>query len=78
MGSQGVLGNEGRLENHCNQAPCSPSSRLFIHFSHTTPIVGSLTVKSPERQIVGVLIVRFLEYQQRNVNLQNGSSDGGG
>ena len=36
------------------------------------PIVGTLIVGSPEHQIAGVLIVRFLEHQQRNVNLQKG------
>ena len=43
-----------------------------------TPIVGTLIVGSPERQIVGVLIVRFLEHQQRNVNLQKKGRFGNG
>ena len=42
------------------------------------PIVGSLIVEFPERQIVGVLIVSFPEHQQRNVNLQEGRSSGDG
>ena len=37
-----------------------------------------LTVRSPERQIVGDLIARFPEYQQCNVNLQKWPSNGGG
>ena len=32
--------------------------------------VGTLIVESPERQVLRALIVRFLEHQQRNVNLQ--------
>ena len=40
--------------------------------------VGTLIVGSPDHQIVGVLIVSFPKYQQRNVNLQKGSSEGGG
>ena len=35
-------------------------------------MVGTLIVGSPERQIVGGLIIRFPEHQQRNVNLQKG------
>ena len=31
-----------------------------------------------ERQIVGVLIVKFPEHQQKNVNLQKGRSGSGG
>ena len=34
-------------------------------------IVGTLIVGSPKHQVVGALIVIFLEYQQRNVNLDN-------
>ena len=34
-------------------------------------IVGTLIVGSHKRQVVGALIVRFLEHQQRNVNLDN-------
>ena len=40
--------------------------------------VGTLIVGSPERQIVGSLIVRFSEHQTRNVNLQKGHSEGAG
>ena len=40
--------------------------------------VGTLIVRSFRRQIVGVLIVRFLEHQQRNMNLQKGRSGDGG
>ena len=40
-------------------------------------IVRTLTFRSPERKIVGVLIVKFLEHQQRNVNLQKGRLGGG-
>ena len=42
------------------------------------PSVGTLIVGSLERQIVGVLIVRFPEYQQRNVNLQKERLGSGG
>ena len=35
-------------------------------------VVGTLIVESLERQIVGVLIIRFPEHQQHNVNLQKG------
>ena len=41
-------------------------------------MVGTLIVGSSERQIVGGLIIRFLEHQQRNVNLQKGSFKGDG
>ena len=41
-------------------------------------IVRTLIVGSPERQIVGVLIVRFLEHQQRNMNMKKGRSGGSG
>ena len=40
------------------------------------PLVGSLIVGSPKRQIVRVLNVRFSEHQQRNVNLQKRRSGG--
>ena len=33
------------------------------------PIVGTLIIRSPERQVVGALIVRFSKHQQCNVNL---------
>ena len=38
------------------------------------PIVRTLIVGSLERQIVGVLIVRFLEHQQSNLNMKKGRS----
>ena len=77
-GVKRVLGNRGMLENRCSQAPCNPSSRLFIRFPQTMPIVRNLIVRSPECQIVGVLIVRFPKHQQCNVNLKKGRSDSGG
>ena len=40
--------------------------------------IETLIVKSPERQIVGVLIIIFPEHQQRNVNLQKGHYGGDG
>ena len=42
------------------------------------PIVGTLIVVSHESQIVGVLIIRFPEHQQRNVNLEKRRSGDGG
>ena len=42
------------------------------------PIVETLIVGSPECQIVGVLIIRFLEHRQHNVNFQKGRSDNDG
>ena len=53
---------------------------MFFVFFITKKLktIGTLIVESLERQIVGVLIVRFLEHQQRNVNLQKGSSNSGG
>ena len=45
---------------------------------YNTLFVGFLIVRSPEHQIVRVLIIRFLEHQQRNVNLQKGRFDDGG
>ena len=51
-----------------------PVVETFYSLPQTAPIVGTLIVKSLERQIVGILIVRFPEHQQRNVNLQRGRS----
>ena len=39
--------------------------------------IGTLIVGSPKRQIVGVLIIKFPEHQQRNVNMQKGCFNGG-
>ena len=39
--------------------------------------IGTLIVGSPKCQIIRVLIVKFLEHQQRNVNVQKGSFNGG-
>ena len=42
------------------------------------PIVRTVIDGFPKRHVVGVLIVRFPVYQQRNVNLQKGRSSNGG
>ena len=44
-------------------------NNLFIHYIYTV-IVGTLIFGSPERQVVGILIVNFPEHQQHNVDLQ--------
>ena len=71
-GVERVLGKGvGAARESLKPSPCSLSTRLFIRFPQTTPIVGTLNVGSPEHQIVGVLIVRFLEHQQHNRNLDD-------
>ena len=50
-----------------------------MHFSSShKESIRTLKVRSPERQIVRVLIVIFLEHQKRNVNLQKGHFGSGG
>ena len=41
-------------------------------------MVWTLIFGSPERQVVGILIISFPEHQQHNVNLQKGRFDGSG
>ena len=67
-GVESILGN-GAARESLKLSPCSLSLRLFIRFPQMTPIVGTLIFGSPERQVVGILIVNFPEHQQRNVNL---------
>ena len=60
-GVERVLGNRGLLENRCSKS-FAADRQDFLFASQTTPIVETLIVGSPERQIVGVLIVRFPEH----------------
>ena len=55
--------------------PCTLPYNFFFLQLNILIIVGTLI---PEREIIGVLIIRFSGHQQLSVNLQERHSDGGG